>query len=108
MEQKTDAPIDASSSSSCSGSEEQAPSPPLPHEVCDSKDGTAATPPADGRPSSGSADSVKEEGLSAFRAGDWRSATDAWSRGLRTLEYILAKEDEFDEDKRKEFVAVCL
>lgn len=53
-----------------------------------------------------SADSVREEGLRAFRAGDWRGATDAWSRGLRTLDYILSREDEFDEDKRKEFLTV--
>ncbi|CDI76093.1 Tetratricopeptide repeat containing domain protein, related [Eimeria praecox] len=55
-----------------------------------------------------SADSVREEGLRAFRAGDWRGATDAWSRGLRTLEYILAREEEFDEEKKSEFLAVCL
>ncbi|CDJ61075.1 hypothetical protein, conserved [Eimeria maxima] len=53
-----------------------------------------------------SADSVREEGLRAFRAGDWRGATDAWSRGLRTLDYILSREDEFDEDKRKEFLTM--
>ncbi|KAL8269360.1 hypothetical protein Esti_006723 [Eimeria stiedai] len=53
-----------------------------------------------------SADSVREEGLKAFNAGNWQGASEAWSRGLRILEYILAKEEEFDDDKKKEFVAM--
>lgn len=107
MEQKAATPVDASnSSSSSSGSRDPSPSAPLLQQVNDPKDPTVTTPPADGQSSSSSADSVKEEGLCAFRAGNWRGATDAWSRGLRTLEYILAKEDEFDDDKKKEFVAM--
>ncbi|XP_022588027.2 uncharacterized protein LOC34622094 [Cyclospora cayetanensis] len=60
----------------------------------------------EGEATSPSADSIREEGLKAFRAGDWRGATDAWSRGLRTLEYILGKEEEFDEAKKQEFIAM--
>lgn len=101
MEQRTPA-IQASSRSS---SREYSPSEPLQHQAEDAKDVSMSAAPA-GAAGPTSADSVKEEGLRAFRAGDWRGATDAWSRGLRTLEYILAKEDEFDENKKKEFVAM--
>lgn len=90
---------------SSSSSREQSPSAPVQQRVEGPKhENKTATPAGDESPTT--ADSVKEEGLRAFRAGDWRGATDAWSRGLRTLEYILAKEDEFDEDKKQEFVAV--
>ncbi|CDJ53213.1 hypothetical protein, conserved [Eimeria brunetti] len=89
---------DASSTMQCSSAS-------VPHEADELyKNSSDAAAPSDDFTSS--ADAVKEEGLRAFRAGDWRSATDAWSRGLRTLEYILAREDEFDEDKKKEFVTM--
>lgn len=77
----------------------------LPDQQEDLGEKSPHTTPSDDKCSK-STDSVREEGLRAFRAGDWRGATDAWSRGLRTLEYILAKEDEFDDDKKREFVAV--
>lgn len=78
----------------------------LPDQQEDLGEKSSHTTPSDDKGSK-STDSVREEGLRAFRAGDWRGATDAWSRGLRTLEYILAKEDEFDDDKKREFAAVC-
>ncbi|CDJ67391.1 hypothetical protein, conserved [Eimeria necatrix] len=77
----------------------------LPDQQEDLGEKSSHTTPSDDKGSK-STDSVREEGLRAFRAGDWRGATDAWSRGLRTLEYILAKEDEFDDDKKREFAAM--
>ena len=98
--------IEPSSTSRSSGSREHCSSSSAePHKEDLKTPGISVASSGEESPTS---DSVREEGLRAFRAGDWRGATDAWSRGLRTLEYILAKEEEFDDDKKKEFLAVCL
>ncbi|KAL8456002.1 hypothetical protein Emag_000245 [Eimeria magna] len=105
MEQQTSS--SSSSSSSSRMSEEAVDSSAVNVETsANERQDTRPSSVREADPQAVSADSVREEGLKAFKAGDWQGASEAWSRGLRILEYILAKEEEFDAEKKNEFVAM--